>query len=111
MFKELVIDQETGNVKTVVDEKTKVVRPVFLDEKGAEVPVDVPSMYQKIIDLGAEAKNHRLSKEELETKFAKFADVEDFEQWYEDATKAVETVANLNEKDWLKAEKVQQMKD
>lgn len=102
-FVKLALD-ENGSAK-VVDGK-----PVYLDEENKEVPVDVPSMYTKIIDLGKEAKTNRLKAEEFTKKFSMFDDVEDVEKWHADALKAIETVNNFNEKDWLKAEKVESMK-
>jgi hypothetical protein len=103
-FVKLVKDED-GNVKVNDDGK-----PLYLNDKDEEVPVDVPVMYQKILDLGQENKGHREKYEELSKKFAVFDEVEDIEAWHAEALKAIETVENFNEKDWLKADKVENMK-
>lgn len=111
MFKELII--EDGKVKTVEEEVNgqKIHKPVYLDDKGQQVPVDVPSMYQKIIDLGQEAKSHRVAKDELQKKFEIFDDVEDIAAWHSEALKAMDAVKNFNDKDWLEAKKVEEAKN
>jgi hypothetical protein len=105
MFVKLALDEETGNVKVTDDGK-----PIYLDKDDKEVPVDAPQMYQKIIDLGKENKTFREAGKELKKKFAMFDEIEDVPAWHAEAVKALETVANFNEKDWLKAEKVESMK-
>jgi len=105
MFVKLALEEDGKTPKVSEDGK-----PIFIDDKNSEVPVDVPSMYQKIIDLGKENKGHRESNEKLKTKFSIFDDIEDIEAWKAEAVKALETVSNFNEKDWLKAEKVESMK-
>jgi hypothetical protein len=89
-------------------------KPVYVDKDGKDVPVDVPAMYQKIITLGKESKTHREATEGLQTKYKTvdtlFEGVEDLPAWKRQADEALKTVANFNEKDWLKAEKVESMK-
>ncbi len=105
MYKEIAKD-ENGHVK--LDEATGL--PLYIDDKGAEVPVDAAKMYTKIIELGNESKERREKSQELAKKFSIFDDVEDVEKWHADAVKAMETVANFDEKDWLQASKVESMK-
>jgi hypothetical protein len=89
-------------------------KPVYVDKDGKDVPVDVPSMYQKIIDLGKESKGHREKFEGLQNQYKVvdelFTGVEDLPAWKRSADEALQAVANFNEKDWLKAEKVESMK-
>lgn len=106
MFTQLKMD---GDHAVLADGK-----PVYLDKDGKEVPVDVPAMYQKILTLGSEAKAHREKAEGLQGKYKVvdelFTGVEDLPAWKRQADEALKTVENFNEKDWLKAEKVESMK-
>jgi len=101
--------------KLKIDEETK--QPVFEDEKpiyindeGKELALDPPGMYQKIIDLGKEAKNHREKAKAFQSQLAVFEGIDDLETWKDEAIKALETVKNFNDKDWMKAEKVERLK-
>jgi len=85
-------------------------KPVYLDPEGKELALDPVGMYQKIIDLGRENKKHRERAKEFENKLKLFDGIEDLQEWKTEAEKALETVKNFNEKDWLKAEKVEKMK-
>jgi hypothetical protein len=105
MFVKLAFEEDGKTVKVTEDGK-----PIYLDKDDKEVPVDAPQMYQKIIDLGKENKSFREANKELKLKFKVFDEIEDIEPWHAEATKAMETVANFNEKDWLKVEKVESMK-
>jgi len=100
---ELVINDD-GTVKL---EEGK---PVYKDKDGKEIAVDVPQMYQKIIDLGKENKGHRETNDAFVTKFKLFDGIEDIQEYKERADKAIEAVTNFDEKDWLKADKVDSMK-
>jgi hypothetical protein len=101
-----------------LDENEHVVvqdgKPVFTDKDGKDIPVDVPQMYQKILDLGKEAKTNRLAADaaaaERKTALALFEGIEDLKEWKTKAEEAMAAVANFNEKDWLKADKVDSMK-
>ena len=105
MFVKLAFEEDGKTVKVTEDGK-----PIYLDKEDKEVPVDAPQMYQKIIDLGKENKTFREAGKELKKKFVMFDEVEDVPAWHAEAVKALETVANFNEKDWLKADKVESMK-
>lgn len=85
-------------------------KPVYLDADGKELAADVPAMYQKIIDLGKENKTHREKHEGQAETLKLFDGIEDLAEWKGNADKALETVANLNDKDWMKAEKVESLK-
>jgi len=101
-----------------VDEKGNAVivegKIVYVDEDSAdkkEYPLDPPSMYSKITELGTENKKHRDAKTATEAKFLAFADIEDIEEWKKNAEAAIETVANYNDKDLIDAGKVEKMKE
>lgn len=107
MFIKLALDAE-GKVKVTEDD---VPKPLYVNDKGEEVPVDPPAMYQKIIDLGTEAKNHREGLEGLQKKFLVLDDIEDIEDYVEKAKKAIEQVANFDDKDWMDVKKVDSLKE
>lgn len=101
-----------------IDENGKAVivegKIVYVDEDSVdkkEYPLDPPSMYNKITDLGAENKKHRDAKTATEAKYLAFADIEDIEEWKKGAEAAIETVANYNDKDLVDAGKVEKMKE
>lgn len=97
-----------------VDDDGKVVltdkKPVYIDPDGKELTLDPPNMYQKIIDLGKENKGHRERADAHELSLKLFEGIEDLPAWQADAVKALDTVKNFNEKDWLKADKVEKLK-
>jgi len=100
--------------KIKADEEGKPVfqdeKPVYIDPDGKELTLDPPSMYEKILDLNKESKKHRETAKTLESKIVLFNDIEDLEEWKKQADTAIETVANFNDKDWMKAEKVEKLK-
>jgi len=104
MFTKLAVD-ENGAVKVTEDGK-----PLYLNDKNEEVPVDPPAMYQKILDLGTENKKYRETAEGITTKYKVLDKIEDFDEWYEKAGKALEQVDNFNDKEWLDVKKVDVMK-
>jgi hypothetical protein len=100
-------------IKTDPETKTPVMdgsKIVYIDPEGKELPLDPVAMYVKIVDLGKENQKHREAKAAVEEKFSIFTGIDDVVKWKEDADKAIATVANFNDKDWMKAEKVEQLK-
>jgi hypothetical protein len=97
---------ENGNV-VVVNGKV-----IYVDEDAdnKEYPLDPPSMYSKIIDLGKENKVHRDKKDELEKKLSLFDGIEDIEVWKKESDVARETVKNFSDKDLIDAKKVDEVK-
>jgi hypothetical protein len=85
-------------------------KPVYIDPDGKEIALDPVSMYQKIIDLGKENKTHREAGDTLKESFKIFDDIDDLGEWKTKADEAISTVENFNEKDWLKADKVDKLK-
>jgi len=105
MFVKLALDKN-GAVKVTEDGK-----PIYVNNKDEEVPVDPPAMYQKIIDLGLESKKHREGFEGLQTKFSVLDDIEDVPDFVEKANKAIKQVENFNDKDWMDVKKVDSLKE
>ncbi len=100
--------------KIKVDDDGHVVlqdgKPVYTDPDGKEITLDPPNMYGKIIDLGKESKGHRERADAHELVVKLFDGVEDVPAWHVEATKALQTVKDFNDKDWLKADKVEKLK-
>lgn len=101
----LKIDPETK--APIVTEDGKI---MYIDPDGKELPLNPPAMYRKITELNGEAKGHREKKEELAAKLESFKDIEDLPEWKKKADEALQAVANFNDKDWMKAEKVETLK-
>jgi len=85
-------------------------KPVYIDPDGKELALDPPQMYGKIIDLGKESKGHRERADAATTTLKLFEGIDDLSAWKTEADGALETVKNFNEKDWLKADKVEKLK-
>ncbi len=100
--------------KIKVDDDGHVVlqegKPVYTDPDGKEITLDPPNMYGKIIELGKEAKTHRERADAHELVVKLFDGVDDVPAWHVEATKALQTVKDFNDKDWLKADKVEKLK-
>ena len=109
MYVKLALD-ENGNVKVSEEGLPMFVTDKEVDGKPEEVAVNVPQMYSKIIELGKENKSHREKNEEITATLNLFEGIDDIEEWKKSAEKAIESVANFDDKDWLKADKVDKMK-
>lgn len=100
--------------KLKVDDKGVAVleegKPVYIGPDEKELALDAPQMYQKIIDLGTENKGRREKLEESTVKLKIFEGIEDLGEWKGEADKALETVKNYADKDWLRADKVEKLK-
>jgi len=90
-----------------VIEGTKV---VFIDPEGKDIPLDPPAMYGKIVSLNKENKTSREQYEGVKPVLDLFEGVEDIPAWKVKADEALQTVANFNDKDWMKADKVEKLK-
>lgn len=97
-------------MKLKVDENGNAVitdgKPVYVHDDGKEIAFDAPGTVATIGRLNAEAKEHRLAKEALETKFSKIPADFDFEK----ATQALTTVKNLADKQIVDAGEVDKLK-
>ena len=79
--------------------------PVYVYEDGAERPFDIDSALTQITTLNAEAKNHRLGKEEALKKLEPFEGIDP-----ESAKKAISTISNLDAKKLIDAGEVETLK-
>ncbi|AVH38069.1 hypothetical protein AL532_17845 [Pseudomonas monteilii] len=79
-------------------------RPVYIEDDGTEVAFDAPGTRNTITRLNTEAKNHRQRAEAAETAVAAFEGITDPAA----ARKALETVANLDQKKLVDAGQVEQ---
>lgn len=91
----------------LIDEEGKI---VYVDPEGKELPLNPPEMYNKIINLGKENQKHREKYESVAEQIKIFEGVDDLAEWKKNAEAALETVKNFNDKDWMKAEKVEKLK-
>jgi hypothetical protein len=96
----VMIDGQEVEVAVMKDGK-----PVYVDDSGADVAVDVPHMFSKITALNAENKQHRESAEAATTKLAAFSNIDPAA-----ALKALETVSNLDQKKLIDAGEVDKVK-
>ena len=97
-------------MKLKLDENGHVVvsdgKPVYVHDDGKEIPFDAPAAMQKISGLNAEAKQHREAKEAAEAKLKAFDGIEDASA----ASKALETVKNLDDKKLIDAGEAEKVK-
>ena len=99
---------DKGAVVTV--EKEGVHFPIYIHEDGKEVDVDVPNLFAKVAEISTEAKTRRQENSALKEKFKIFEGIEDLEKFKNDATAAIETVKNFDDKKLVDAGKVEQIK-
>src|SRR5690554_4614178 len=79
--------------------------PVYVNDKGDEVAVDVPHLFAKIPALQKEAKEHREAKEKAEGLLKAFEGLD-----AEKAKEALKVVKNLEDGKLIEAGKVDQVK-
>lgn len=100
-------------IKVMIDGKETEVavmkdgKPVFVDDSGADVAVDVPHMFSKITALNKESQTHRETAEAAQAQLTKFAEITDPAA----AAAALKMVANLDSKKLIdagEADKVRQ---
>lgn len=84
--------------------------PLYLDPEGKEMALDAPVMHGKILELNKESKTRREALETAQETLNLFEGIEDITVWKKDADSAIEHVANFNDQDWLKADKVEKLK-
>jgi len=117
--------------KTIVDGDGKVIgiamdakgNPIVIQEgagpegEDKEIGLDAIHLYSKVPSLQEEAKNHRLTakgyKEFMDALEAAEVDVSDvamFKSWVEEATGAIGTVQNLDDKKLIDAKEVESVK-
>jgi hypothetical protein len=105
------IDEETKSpVFTKPEKDDELPKLVFISPEGKELALDAPGMYEKIIEMGKTEKELRGNTKRLEGQLELFADIEDLSEWKENAEKALKTVADFNDKDWMDVKKVDALK-
>lgn len=109
MYVKLAVDDD-GKVKVSEEGLPMFVTDKEVDGKPEEVAVNVPQMYSKIIELGKENKTSRETNQAQLEVLNLFEGIDDVGEWKISADKAIEQVANFDDKDWLKADKVEKMK-
>jgi hypothetical protein len=80
--------------------------PVYIHDDGKEIPFNAQQATQKIADLNAEAKQHRLAKEDALAKLSAFAGIDDPKA----ALEALKTVSNLDAKKLIDAGEAEKVK-
>jgi len=108
MALKLKIDDQGRAVLKEVESGLKL--PVYVEDDGTEIEVDVPNLFLKITEVSAEAKGYRKEKAALKEKFKVFEGVDNLEEWKSNADKAIETVKNFNDKQLVDAGKVDEIK-
>lgn len=100
------------NEETKAPEVTAEGKIIYLDDQddNKELPLDPAAMYTKIGELGNQNKKDRDNYRAIKEKFKGFEKIDDLAEWKENADKALVTVENFNDKDWMKADKVDKLK-
>lgn len=81
-------------------------KPVFVEDGGAEIAVDVPHLRSAVASRNAEVKGYREAKEAADAKLKGFEGIEDPVA----AKKALDTVKNLSAGELKTAAQVEEMK-
>ena len=100
------------NEETKAPEMTEDGKIIYLDDQddNKELPLDPAAMYAKIGELGIQNKKDRDNYRGIKEKFKPFESIDNLPEWKENADKALVTVENFNDKDWMKADKVDKLK-
>lgn len=101
-------------MKLLLDDDGHVVvrngMPVYVNDEGKEIEVDAPRLFSKVTDLNAENKSHREKATELQTQLSVFDGVEDLAEYRKKADEAIQTAANLSDKELVDAGKVEEIR-
>lgn len=110
-YKIITVDEEKGIKAIVINDKGF---PVIEDDEGKEFGLDALGLYTQVPELREEAKKHRLKANDLAKQVKLLADagvdLEALPDWVEDATKALDTIKNLDDKKLVDANKVEIIK-
>lgn len=79
--------------------------PVYLNEDGKEVPVDVPGLFTKLTQLNHENAGRRKKESELSQQLSKYADLDP-----DAARDAIQRLGALDEKGMVDSSKVESIK-
>lgn len=104
---------EDGNLQ--VQEVDGVKMPIWVDESEKESPFNADKAMKKIQDLNGEAKDRREKLEAAEAQLKVLENIDlgedkKLDDWIGEATKALETVSNFKQSDFVKAEEVEKIK-
>ena len=80
--------------------------PVYVTKDGKEIPFDAAATMEKIKALNGESASRRIKIEELEKQIGSYEGVD-----LEKARKALETVANLDDKKLIDAGEIEKLKE
>jgi len=106
----LVMKLDEKTKAPVITEDHKIIYYDDQDPEKKDLPLDPAGMYAKIGDLGKQNKVDRDKYRVLRDTFKIFDGIEEISEWKENADKALVTVENFNDKDWMKADKVDKLK-
>ena len=84
--------------------------PVWVYDDGKESPFDAGSALNTIKTLTGESVSRKKKIQEIESKLELFKDIENPEEYLTKANKALETVKNMKDKDFIAAGEVEQLK-
>jgi hypothetical protein len=85
---------------------------VYVDKEGKERAFDPGKMHEGILKSGREAQSWREKAEQLEGKLGVLDEIDgEPKEWVEKAREALKTVENLEDKDLVDAQKVEQLKE
>lgn len=103
--------------KLHLDENESVVMedglPVFVneDDESEKIAFNPNQMHSKILGLNKESKTRREENEQLRERLKVVEDIEDLAEFRARADEAMSTVTNLQDKDFMDAEKVEKLKN
>lgn len=106
----LVLKRDEETKQPIITEDQKIIYYDDQDPEKKDLPLDPAAMYDKIGDLGKQNKKDRDLYRGLRDQMKPFEGIENLEEWKKEADNAIETVGNFNDKDWMKAEKVEKLK-
>lgn len=107
----LVLKLDETTKAPIVTEDNKIIYYDDEENEPKDLPLDPVGMYTKIGELGKQNKTDRDKYTTIRDKFSAFGDIDDVSEWKSKADKALETVENFNDKDWMKADKVDKLKN
>lgn len=96
------------------DDKGSIVvqdgHPVFIYNDGKESPFDADAALTNIQNLTTESMSRKTRLKDLETKYEPLKDIQDIPGYLSEASKAIETVKNFKDKEFIEANKVEALK-
>jgi hypothetical protein len=85
-------------------------KPVYVLDDGQDFVADVPSMHANILKFKGDEKATRIAVKGYKDTLKLFDGIEDLPVWHKNATDAMATVKNLDDKTLVDAGKVEQVK-